>query len=417
MEVQVCGKDISPEELTAEMGWCTARSRRCTARRPDEQRSRKLSQDQQPRTQDSRSRYRPRQQVRTQVLKAGRMLPLPANEIKIIVRPKGALNITKVGSPTVTAAILQAAQLSSEASQNDTICSNNQQNIMVISTPSPQNADRYVRIKSIQVNGVTHEVSAYEAAPDNTTKGVIRGIPLTDDARQVDANIINERNPLALAAKRIGSTTTIVIAFDGPDVPYMVRYGATLIPCSLYRKQIDICYHCGRLGHRMDVCPFPNNKICRGCGARNPDQDHQCTPKCMLCGGPHSTADKPCTARYKTPYIIRRRLGERRVARHSALQSEDFPSMETKHRSQSRSLSRPRSDRGRSRSRSTSTPGARYTSEKKARRMARTTLRRAYVKSTSHLGPLNLTAHTQGPPTLPLMTTSAWQRFMLPYIS
>ncbi|KAH7937773.1 hypothetical protein HPB49_015876 [Dermacentor silvarum] len=74
------------------------------------------------------------------------MLPLPANEIKIIVRPKGELNISKVGSPTVTSAILQATQLSLEDSQNDTVCSNNQQNIMVISPPSPQNADRYATI-------------------------------------------------------------------------------------------------------------------------------------------------------------------------------------------------------------------------------------------------------------------------------
>ncbi|KAH7948975.1 hypothetical protein HPB49_003659 [Dermacentor silvarum] len=226
MEVQVGGQDISPKELTAEMGWCTARSRR--SRRPDEKRGRKLSREEPPKTQDSCSRSRPRQQVKTHVLKAGRMLPLPANEIKIIVRPKGALNISKDGSPTVTAAILQARQLSSRDSQNDTNCSNNQQTIMVISTPSPQYADRYVRIKSIQVNGITYEVSAYEAAPDNTTKGVIRGIPLTDNARQIDANIVNDRNPLVLAATRIGSTTTIVIAFDGPDVPYMVRQAEEL---------------------------------------------------------------------------------------------------------------------------------------------------------------------------------------------
>ncbi|KAH7945784.1 hypothetical protein HPB49_020558 [Dermacentor silvarum] len=235
MEVQVIGEDITPEEMTAEMGWRTARSRR-----PDEKRGQNSSRDDPPQSQDSRSRSKTRKNVKSQVLKAGRMPQLPKNEIKIIVRPKGALNIPKVGSPTVTAAIFQATQLSPEETQDDTICPNVQQNIVVISTPRPLNADRYVRMKSIHVNGVTHEVNAYEAAPDNTTKGVIRGIPLTDNAQEIDVNIINARNPLALAAKRIGSTTTVVIAFDGPSVPYLVRYGATLIPCSLYRKQIDI---------------------------------------------------------------------------------------------------------------------------------------------------------------------------------
>ncbi|KAH7951065.1 hypothetical protein HPB52_004614 [Rhipicephalus sanguineus] len=55
----------------------------------------------------------------------------------------------------------------------------------------------------------------------------------------------------------------------------------------------------------MDVCPFPNNKICRGCSSHNPDQDHQCTPKCTLCHGAHPTADKECAAKYKTPRPFR----------------------------------------------------------------------------------------------------------------
>ncbi|CAN8024118.1 unnamed protein product, partial [Ixodes persulcatus] len=206
MDVQVIGEDITPEEVTAEMGWRTARS--C---RPDKKRVQNSSHDDPPQSQDSRSRSKTRKNVKSQLLKVGRMPQLPKNEIKIIVRPKGALNIPEVGSPTVTAAIFQATQLSPEESQDDTICPNVQQNIVVISTPRPHNADRYVRMKSIHVNGVTHDVNAYEAAPDNTTKGVIRGIPLTDSAQEIDANIINARNPLALAAKRIGSTTTIVI--------------------------------------------------------------------------------------------------------------------------------------------------------------------------------------------------------------
>ncbi|CAN7950134.1 unnamed protein product, partial [Ixodes hexagonus] len=349
MEVQVIGEDITEEELTAEMGWRAARSRRSRAKR-----GQNSSHDDPPQSQDARSRSKTRKNVKSQVIKAGRMPQLPKNEIKIIVRPKGALNILKVGSPTVTAAIFQATKLSPEESQDDTICPNVQQNIVVISTPRPHNADRYARMKSIQVSGVTHEVNAYEAAPDNTTKGIIRGIPLTDSAQEIDANVINARNPLALAAKRIGSTTTVVIAFDGPSVPYMVRYGATLIQCFLFRKQIDICYHCGRLGHRMDVCPFPNNKICRCCDARNPDKDHQCTPKCTLCGGPHPTADKGCTAKYKTPYVLRQRLWEQRTAQQSIPQPSDFPPMNTKRRSRSRSHSRPGA--GRSRSRSKSTP-------------------------------------------------------------
>ncbi|KAL1436897.1 hypothetical protein MTO96_049289 [Rhipicephalus appendiculatus] len=238
MEVHVEGEYITQDELTAEMGWHTARSRRPAGRR-----GRNSFPSDSAQTQESSSKPKPKKNVKAQVLKAGRMPPLPKDEIKIILRPKGGLHISKVGSPTVTAAIFDATKITPAESQEDTICPNAQQNIIVISTPPPA-----------------------QRRPIHS-------------AQDIDANVVNARNPLALATKRIGTTTTVVIAFDGPSVPYQVRYGATLIPCSLYRKQIDICYHCGRLGHRMDVCPFPNNKICRGCGAHNPDEDHQCTPQ------------------------------------------------------------------------------------------------------------------------------------------
>ncbi|KAH7941545.1 hypothetical protein HPB49_014811 [Dermacentor silvarum] len=123
----------------------------------------------------------------------------------------------------------------------------------------------------------------------------------------------------------------------------------------------------------MDVCPFPSNKIWRGCGVRNPPPDHTCNPKFSLCGGPHLTADKSCTARYKTPYVIRKGIRERRAAMQVTLQESEFPPMNYKHRSRSRYPSRSRqhcsrtpsrSRQRRSQSRSTSTPPAKLLTNK-----------------------------------------------------
>ncbi|KAL1441318.1 hypothetical protein MTO96_008730 [Rhipicephalus appendiculatus] len=371
MEIQVAGQDISPEAFAAEPGWITARSRRST-------RGTNLTPtDESSQAPSNRPRSRARQRVKAQVLKAGRMPQLPTEDIKIVIRPKGALHIAKIGSPVVTAPILQAVNLTDEESLEDTVCPNTQQNIVVVSTPHPDHADRYVRIRSIQVNGVTHEVNAYETAAEHTTKGVIRGILLTDTPpppQHIHNNIVTARNPTALAAKRIASTTTVIIAFDGLDVPYQVRYGSTLLPCSLYRKQIDICYQCDRLGHRMDVCPYPNNKICRGCGSRNPSTDHNCDPKCSLWAGPHLTADKNCTARYKTPYVIRKRIGERQATTQAFYQqagSTHKPRTSSPSRNPARG-SRPgsrtpsRSRKHRSRSRSSSASRSKSTNKNKA---------------------------------------------------
>ncbi|KAH7948988.1 hypothetical protein HPB49_003851 [Dermacentor silvarum] len=154
MDVQVAGQDISPEEVTAQSGWLTARSRR--SKRGTDNSTVTDESSQAPR---NRPRSQARQPVKAQVLKAGRMPPLPTEDIKILIRdikilirPKGALHIAKIGSPVVTAAILQAAKLTDEESLEDTVCPNTQQNIVVVSTRHSDHADRYARISSIQVN-------------------------------------------------------------------------------------------------------------------------------------------------------------------------------------------------------------------------------------------------------------------------
>ncbi|KAH7980437.1 hypothetical protein HPB49_016185 [Dermacentor silvarum] len=103
----------------------------------------------------------------------------------------------------------------------------------------------------------------------------------------------------------------VIVAFEGHRVPNFVRYGSVLLQCTLYRRQINICYACGRLGHHADVCSHPGDVICRCCGAPHPDQEHQRTPKCKLCGGAHLTADKACKERYHIPYVVRRQRRER----------------------------------------------------------------------------------------------------------
>ncbi|KAH7949808.1 hypothetical protein HPB49_015535 [Dermacentor silvarum] len=150
------------------------------------------------------------------------MLPLSTEDIKIVIRPKGARHIAKIGSPVATAAIFQAAKLTVEENLEGTVCPNPQQTSL-----SSAHVTRTMQI----VNGVPHEVNACETAAEHTTTGVIRGIPLTDS--QIHIKIVTAGNPTALAAKRIASTTMVIIAFDGPDVPYQVRYGSTShVPCS-----------------------------------------------------------------------------------------------------------------------------------------------------------------------------------------
>ncbi|KAL1430168.1 hypothetical protein MTO96_015371 [Rhipicephalus appendiculatus] len=240
MCVQVQGEEITPEEYHNEAGWTLAGERMSRLRRREPASG--VPEGHGESQASAKAKFN--KNVRASVIKAARMPAMPLEESKIVIRPRGGLDIVKTGTTTVAAAILAAAKITSEESAADTICPNTQQNIMVVSTPNEDNAD----------------------------KGVIRGIPADANAEELDRNIVNERNPLAVGAKRIGSTTTAIVVFQGPKVPNFVRYGVTLIPCRLYRKQIDVCQQCGRVGHRKDVCPTPHNQDMPGLRACGPQR-------------------------------------------------------------------------------------------------------------------------------------------------
>ncbi|KAK8765667.1 hypothetical protein V5799_031724 [Amblyomma americanum] len=105
----------------------------------------------------------------------------------------------------------------------DVICPNKQQNIVVVSTPRRENANRYSAAGSLTINGMAHETSACETGPHGTVKAVIRGVPMTDTIQEINDYIFQEYNPTAMHANRIGKTTTVVIAFDGDNVPNYIR--------------------------------------------------------------------------------------------------------------------------------------------------------------------------------------------------
>ncbi|KAH7936339.1 hypothetical protein HPB52_021545 [Rhipicephalus sanguineus] len=230
MEYRVEGEDITPEEVTQDQGWLPAGTRRLGARMRAADANLPPLATEAPRHRENETR------LKNKIIRAGRMPFLPREDTKIVIRPRGGLNIVKVGVTLVADAILAAAGISEEESQQDTLCPNVQQNIMVASTPNQENVSRYINIRQIVVQGKEHEISAYVTAPHSTCKGVIRGIPLQDSPNTINAKIVNEKNPLALMAKRIAQTGTVIVAFDGHKVPNLVKYGSTLLRCTLYRQ-------------------------------------------------------------------------------------------------------------------------------------------------------------------------------------
>ncbi|KAH8021317.1 hypothetical protein HPB51_014986 [Rhipicephalus microplus] len=90
----------------------------------------------------------------------------------------------------------------------------------------------------------------------------------------------------------MGKTNTVLIVFDGDQVPFNVYYRGAEYKRYLHKKRTEVCDKCGAVGHRSDVCPKPNAVICTLCGTANPATAHPCTLKCLLCGQAHQTDDK-----------------------------------------------------------------------------------------------------------------------------
>lgn len=177
------------------------------------------------------------------------MPPLPKEDAKIVLQPRGGLDVSKVGVMTVGRPIMKASGIDEAKATSDVTFPNLQQNIVVVSTPDRENVLRYTRTKTITVASKIHEVDSKEVAPYSMCKGVIRGISLSNGSMDLEKNMVNSRKPLTIGAKRIKNTAILIVVFDGLKVSNFVHYDPVLVRCFQYYKQVNNCYTGRRLGH------------------------------------------------------------------------------------------------------------------------------------------------------------------------
>ncbi|KAH9384339.1 hypothetical protein HPB48_026341 [Haemaphysalis longicornis] len=347
--VEIEGESISPEDYNNAAGWIESYRRRgrrelaqLTLTSPNKGQhgagyhvdARRGRQDGRP-----RSKSRGRRQER-------RAPELPPTDVKIILRPKNNLDLQRCSHAVLHDSIRNAAGVNLEEALADTLRINNLRNVIVVSTPSLTRATLYGRIDSLRLGDRTHAVSAYTAPPEGTAKGVIHNIPDTDDADAITRSLVNSRNPTILQARRLGTSRSVIIAFEGGTVPYYVYYRGTEYKCYLHKKKHEVCERCAAYGHRIDVCPKPDNytlEVCPVCGLRDPTPVHPCTPRCAICGLDHKTGDKTCKQRYRTPYLLqRRRWDQERHRRHTPRRSFHSKDRDTSGNPRDRSTSVPR---------------------------------------------------------------------------
>ncbi|KAH8028002.1 hypothetical protein HPB51_012291 [Rhipicephalus microplus] len=244
------------------------------------------------------------------VAAASLLRPLPSEQCRVVVRPGGGLDVRK--SRKIKLSLLLAARLPPTAADADIVCTNDTENIFVISTQRTANAEAHANVREIALMEQRYPVSAYVAAPGSTSRGVVRGVEANLPDWKLRRLFLTLHNPVLLSVRRI-KKTTVILLFVGLRIPNYVCCAMLLLRCTLYKRQTDTCRICGRVSHRQDVFPTPTTKIFEHCGVQLTSSEHEWVqPMCALCGQAHVTGTRTCPSRYQVPYVVRRRRHGRR---------------------------------------------------------------------------------------------------------
>ncbi|KAG0433727.1 hypothetical protein HPB47_019629, partial [Ixodes persulcatus] len=212
-----------------------------------------------------------------------RLPPLPRDDFKIIIRPRGALNLANLETIHLSRAIAEKPQQHTRDRPNST----------TFQHPSEDLARHIRGISTLHYGDIEYEVTADIAAPDDSARGVVRGIPPGTTGQELIDNLYSPGYEI-LSARMIGKTSTALITFTGKQLPKYVIFEHAALPCSWYLPTRHACYICHEIGHRTDVCPNPDTAKCVTCGVSNPTKGLECTPRCALCTGVHPTGSKEC---------------------------------------------------------------------------------------------------------------------------
>ncbi|KAH8024485.1 hypothetical protein HPB51_025112 [Rhipicephalus microplus] len=82
----------------------------------------------------------------TRVAAASRLSPLSTDHHRVIVRPGGGLDVRRCNKLKFLQALPLAARLPPTAAEEDIVCTNDTQNIFVISTPNLKTAEAYAKV-------------------------------------------------------------------------------------------------------------------------------------------------------------------------------------------------------------------------------------------------------------------------------
>ncbi|KAH7980148.1 hypothetical protein HPB49_013445 [Dermacentor silvarum] len=148
-----------------------------------------------------------------------RPLPLPKQQLEVILRPREGLVFSKWPTPVMARAVLTAGgHPRTTPTQNLIVRIESKQNITVVSASSEDMAARIRDINTVHLGAKEYAVATYIAPPANSARGVAHGIPQgTTDAELMRGLYAHKRN--ILQARMLGPCATALITFGVRTLP------------------------------------------------------------------------------------------------------------------------------------------------------------------------------------------------------
>ncbi|KAH8024266.1 hypothetical protein HPB51_022385 [Rhipicephalus microplus] len=123
----------------------------------------------------------------------------------------------------------------------------------------------------IRVNGKKHKVAVFTAIEGICVEVVICNVQRDIGDAKLTTLIVYQENLTVRGVKRIKDTGSVVVLFDGGDVPSYNTVGQAIYRCYHYKKQIEVCRKCTRVGHHVDICPTPLINVCTQLRGERPE--------------------------------------------------------------------------------------------------------------------------------------------------
>lgn len=196
---------------------------------------------------------------------------------------------------------------------------------LTITEKSEENIQKFLQLKSIEINKISFSIKINKVIPFNHIKGVIYSKSLLAISDEEILKDLESQNVLEMYRFKkhlldgtIIESGSISLTFSNNKRPEMVKISfLNLAVYPIIEKPMQ-CKHCMLIGHTIKRCTVSHETYCKICFHRvSNDTIHECMETCKNCRGSHLSNLKTCPAYQKEEKILQLKTSEQ-ISYHEA---------------------------------------------------------------------------------------------------